>query len=313
MKRSPANTSFGRTQPAMAMSAARFDDVPLSILAKHVRLSPFQLHRMFLATAGETPKQFGLRLRLSRAAALLLTERQAVLNIALSCGFRSHEVFTRAFRRRFGMTPRAYRARGFATPINAREAKSHRAIVRQVAPCISLFHMQQPSPGNDMSYDIVKKDLTAQPVLVVRRRVKRSEIAATIGAVLPGIFQYAQQRGLALSGHPFTRYLESGPGMVTMEPGMRITGGSGALSLAGAVGAVADDGVVEDALPGGSVASTIHVGTYETLPQAYAALEIWMDSQGLRSAGAPWEAYITDPAEHPDPKDWRTEVCWPVK
>jgi effector-binding domain-containing protein len=95
--------------------------------------------------------------------------------------------------------------------------------------------------------------------------------------------------------------------MVTMEPGMRITGGSGAPSPGAA------EGVVEDTLPGGSVASTIHAGTYDTLTHAYAALEIWIDSQGLRPAGAPWEAYITDPAEHPDPRDWRTEVLWPVK
>jgi effector-binding domain-containing protein len=66
-------------------------------------------------------------------------------------------------------------------------------------------------------------------------------------------------------------------------------------------------------LPGGTVASTIHAGTYETLPEAYAALEVWIESHGLQSAGVPWEEYITDPAEHPDPKDWRTEVLWPVR
>jgi len=299
---------FSRAQSAIALSAARLeDDVPLSALAERARLSPFHLHRVFSAAAGETPKQFGSRLRLNQAAALLLTGSRPVLAIALACGFHSHEVFIRAFRRRFGMTPSAYRARGFVTPVNAREAEAHRATVRRVAPCIRLFHNEPPATRSDMSYDVVKKDLTVQPVLVVRKRVKRSDIAATIGAVLPSIFQYAQQRGLALAGHPFTRYVELGPGMVTMEPGMRITRGAGSVSTASM------EGVVEDMLPGGSVASTIHAGTYEGLPEAYAALEIWIDSQGLQPAGAPWEAYITDPAEHPDPKDWRTEVFWPVK
>src|SRR5262245_33867282 len=114
MKGSRAQVPFGRAQPAMALSAARLDDqVPLSALAAASRLSRFHLHRLFSAAAGETPKQFGMRLRLNRAAALLLTGRQSVRRISLSCGFRSHEVFTRAFRRHFGMTPRAYRARGF--------------------------------------------------------------------------------------------------------------------------------------------------------------------------------------------------------
>lgn len=158
-----------------------------------------------------------------------------------------------------------------------------------------------------MSYEVVKKELTAQPVLVVRKRIERTEIAATIGSVLPGIFHYAQQRGLALSGHPFTRYPQIGPGMVTIEPGMRIAGGSGSAP------STTVEGVIEDTLPAGPAATTIHSGTYDTLSQAYAALEVWIESHGFESAGAPWEDYITDPAEHPDPQDWKTEVLWPIR
>jgi AraC family transcriptional regulator len=57
----------------------------------------------------------------------------------------------------------------------------------------------------------------------------------------------------------------------------------------------------------------VHAGPYDTLQEAYAALETWMESEGLPPAGPPWESYITDPGEHPDPKDWKTEVSWPVK
>ena len=112
-----------------------------------------------------------------------------------------------------------------------------------------------------MSYDIVKKELAVQPVLVVRKRVQRTDIATTIANVLPGIFQYAQQRRLALSGHPFTRYPQIGPGMVTMEPGMRISGASDAAGTA-------VEGVAEDTLPAGPAATTIHAGPCETLQQA---------------------------------------------
>ncbi len=59
---------------------------------------------------GETPKQYTLRLRLERAVARLITSGDAVLDIALALGLNSHEVFTRAFRRRFGCTPAADRA-----------------------------------------------------------------------------------------------------------------------------------------------------------------------------------------------------------
>jgi AraC family transcriptional regulator len=292
------------------MSAAQVDaQAPLSVLAEHAGVSPFHLHRVFSAVAGETPKQYGLRLRLNRAAAALLTTREPVLRIAMTCGFNSAEVFTRAFRRRFGMTPTAYRTRGFSSDVPKHGVAAHRTTIDRVSPCIGLFHvaLEWPSARSDMSYDVVKKELAAQPVLVVRKRIKRTDIAATIGSVLPGIFQYAQQRGLALSGHPFSRYPEIGPGMVTIEPGMRISAGSSAASTTD-VG-----GVIEDALPAGPAATTIHSGGYETLSQAYAALEVWIESHGFEPAGAPWEDYITDPAEHPDPKDWKTEVLWPIR
>ena len=37
-----------------------------------------------------------------------------------------------------------------------------------------------------------------------------------------------------------------------------------------------------------------------------------MEQNGLAPGGAPWEYYVTDPAAHPDPADWRTEIFWPV-
>ena len=64
---------------------------------------------------------------------------------------------------------------------------------------------------------------------------------------------------------------------------------------------------------GGPAAVAVHMGPYDKLQETYAAMERWMQQQGVRAAGAPWESYITDPADHPDPADWRTEVYWPLR
>jgi AraC family transcriptional regulator len=48
---------------------------------------------------------------LDRAAAALLLGDRSILEIALDSGFASHQLFTSAFLRRFGMTPRAYQTR----------------------------------------------------------------------------------------------------------------------------------------------------------------------------------------------------------
>jgi len=297
---------FQQVQPVLAFAAANLDeDVSLSALAARAGLSPFHLHRVFSAAAGETPKRFTLRLRLGRAAVMLLTGEDSVLNVALSCGFQSHEAFCRAFRRRFGMSPSAYRARGFVNSVDTVQARKHAVLVNQVNPCVGLYYVSEELRSENMTYAITKKEIPPQPVLVVRRRVKRSEIASTIAEVLPRIFQYAQQNGIALAGLPFTRYVEAGLGMLTIEPGMRV-------AASGQGPGPVDAEVLSDTLPGGPVAMTLHAGPYDQLHEAYAAIEEWMKAEGLAAAGAPWESYVTDPADYPDPADWKTEVFWPL-
>src|ERR1700722_11723931 len=133
----PPAMPFQGILPLLGFAAAHLDeDVSLRVLAERAGLSPFHLHRVFSAVAGETPKQYTLRLRLGRAAAMLLTGEDSVLSVALACGFQSHEAFSRAFRRRFGMTPRAYRARGF-TPGSER-TEEHERQVNRVGPCVGL-------------------------------------------------------------------------------------------------------------------------------------------------------------------------------
>jgi AraC-like DNA-binding protein/effector-binding domain-containing protein len=291
----------------VAYAAAHLDqDVSLAALAGQAGLSTFHLHRVFSAAAGETPKQFTLRLRLGRAAAMLLTSEDAVLDIALDCGFQSHEAFSRAFRKRFGMTPSDYRARGFADRSGTPQAARHRVLVDKIGPCIKLFQTQQDGrpQKNEMAYSITKKEIPAQPVLVVRRRIKPAEVAATLAEVLGHVFQYAQQNGIAMAGQPFTRYLEWGPGLWTIEAGLPVTANTRETPP--------EANVRADALPGGWVATATHTGSYDKLGEAHAAIQQWIEAEGLTSAGAPWEIYTTDPADFPDPKDWKTEVFWPI-
>jgi len=152
-----------------------------------------------------------------------------------------------------------------------------------------------------MDYSITKKEIPPQPVLVVRRRVKPSEIAATLAAEFHRIFLHAQKTGAVMAGQPLTRYVEWGPGLVTIEPGLPITApGSG------------EGDIAADTLPGGLAATTTHFGAYDKLTEAHAAVQVWIEAQGLSPRGAPWEIYVTDPGDYPDPKDWKTEIFWPL-
>lgn len=74
----------------------------------------------------------------------------------------------------------------------------------------------------------------------------------------------------------------------------------------------ADGNVKPGALPAGPAARAIHVGSYETLRDSYAAVAAWQERVGRTPSGGPWEVYITDPSTEPDPTRWRTEILWPL-
>ena len=108
----------------------------ISKLSAETGQSMFHAHRVLRAALGETPKHFTLRLRIDRAAAALISSRDSILDIALECGFESHEAFCRAFRRRYRMSPSAYRKRGQISS----NAHAYADWVDEVGPCIGLYH-----------------------------------------------------------------------------------------------------------------------------------------------------------------------------
>jgi len=254
---------------------------------------------------GETPKQYTLRLSLERAAARLITSDDAVLDIALAAGFNSHEVFTRAFRRVFGRTPAAYRRsfRRRPAPIRSR----HAALVQTSGPCIGLYHITVDSESRRSqmpTLSIERRDLSPQPFIFVQTKAGRHEIAKAIAEGLGKAFPYVMQKGLPIAGRPTARYLTAGPGLFDMQIGVPIATAS--------LGAGEGD-VQAGELPGGATAVGVHAGSYDSLSETYAAMERWMESNGYRPGGGAWESYVTDPAEFPDAKDWRTEVYWPLE
>src|SRR5262245_11170753 len=153
-----------------------------------------------------------------------------------------------------------------------------------------------------MSIQVSRKELQPQNALVIRRRCTRDDIAKTLGETLSRVFAWAQQHGVPFAGQPFTRYLPSGPGLLSIEAGLPIAAPS-----------PGEGEIMAVELPAGPAAVGIHDGSYETLGQTHAAIERWIEANRLEAGGAPWEVYVTDPAHHPSPADWRTEVVYPLR
>lgn len=104
-----ANDRFGELASWMVEHLR--NDLSLEALAKRVCLSPRHCARRFKQTFGATPAAFVQNLRVEEARRRLTERTQTIETIAASVGFRSDDVFRRAFERRFGVQPRSYRSR----------------------------------------------------------------------------------------------------------------------------------------------------------------------------------------------------------
>lgn len=85
------------------------DDLSLDTLADVAGFSRFHFHRVFKSVTEETISDMVMRLRLERAAALLRAKpKLPITDAAFECGFKSVAVFSRAFKKHFGLNARQW-------------------------------------------------------------------------------------------------------------------------------------------------------------------------------------------------------------
>lgn len=219
----------------------------LPALAAEVGISPWQLQRGFKAALGESPKACVERLRLERGAFRMLVQDAGLLEIALDCGFQTPETFSRAFRRRHGQTPQAWRRQHWArlaaaAPAGAVEeplAAAHYDL--SATRLVRLHNLHLATVRHVGPYADVPESLFDQlDAWANRRQLPTRRHWLGIGHDAPGVTPSAHLRfdAALVVGAPF-------------EP---------------------EGDVVHRILPGKSVALTTHVGSYSTLPQAYAQI-----------------------------------------
>ena len=81
----------------------------LDELGRHIGLSRSALHEHFVQLVGVPPMQYLAQWRMQAAARRLLESRASIAAIALDSGYESEAAFVRAFKRRIGKPPGAWR------------------------------------------------------------------------------------------------------------------------------------------------------------------------------------------------------------
>jgi hypothetical protein len=146
-----------------------------------------------------------------------------------------------------------------------------------------------------MGYTVEVAERQPERTAVVVGRVPHDGVGPFIGEALGEVLAVVGEP--AVAGMPFCRIDIDGDGFL-LEVGFPVRD---PIERTGRV--------VPSRLPGGETATVMHVGSYDSVPGAYFAIEQWMSEQGCFAAGRPWESYLDGP-EVPQP---RTLVCWPFR
>lgn len=138
-------------------------------------------------------------------------------------------------------------------------------------------------------YQVAMDELRPQPVAVVRGHIEVAEIPAFLGDAFGEAVRVMTDQHLTPAGPPFARWRPTGEAF-DVDAGFPVSA------------PVTPDGRVEaDTLPGGPVATVMHIGDYGAVSAAYVFVAEWLGAHGYVSAGEPWECYLDGP-EVPDPK-----------
>ena len=88
------------------------EQITLYMLAASAGYSPWHSARIFKELTGKAPFEYIRSLRLAKAAIKLSDRDARIVDVALEFVFNSHEGFTRAFSKEFGVTPQNFRRNG---------------------------------------------------------------------------------------------------------------------------------------------------------------------------------------------------------
>ena len=147
-----------------------------------------------------------------------------------------------------------------------------------------------------MEYDVRSITVEESPTAVVAAATTWERFRAEWGAMLDQVWAFLRSTDLDLGapdGRNVMLYLDDVP---HVEVGVEVTR---TFEPSGRV--------VPSVLPAGTVAMTVHQGSYDGLGTAHKAVLDWCAARDLKVAGTRWEVYghMRDPAAEPE-----TTICW---
>lgn len=267
-------------------------DLSPETLAEQACFSVVHFHRIFKGMIGESLKEHVRRLRLERSAYRLCYTESSVIDIALDAGFESPETFSRAFKKRFLISPSDFRNNSRAMLAPGGEGK----INYHPNPSIAEFELDKTP--HTCKVDIRIREETQ--VVFIRHLGPYFEVQIA----WEKICGWGYDNGFLGAETEFLGLSYDDP---DITPGEKIRYDA-CFSVTEEVKTPPEMGM--QIIPGGKFAVTTHYGSYEGIHAAYRELYgKWLPSSGyqLKNSVPTFEKYIKVPPDVP-PEEAVTEI-----
>ena len=134
-----------------------------------------------------------------------------------------------------------------------------------------------------------------------------SNISKIMGQQYGSIGMFMGQNNIAFAGMPFTIYHD-----MNMENGTVIM--SNAIPVKDKIVITSDSNILCDYLPKMKVLKATLKGNYSNLSEAWKTTMKYIAENDIEQSELnPFEIYMTDPGDFPNPADWITEIYIPIK
>jgi len=297
----------------------------LDTLARVANFSRFHFHRLFSALVGETLNSFIKRLRLEKAASMLIKNLSyTITDIAFKVGFNSSAAFSRAFRDYFKISPSQFRNGGYKKIIkklklfykndnsNSKDSK--------VLSKDSKTYSNNSQEWNTSSYYIDDRTFRSKRRLAMKVEVKdmpEMHVAYFrhigsyhgVGKAFENLFRWAGARGLIKFPETKILALYHDDPEVTEEGKLRSSACitvSEETEVSGEIG--------KTTVSGGKYACARFEIKEDEFQEAWnSVMRDWMPESGYQPDDRPcYELYHSDPKKHPEGK-MILDICVPVK
>ncbi|MFC1953639.1 GyrI-like domain-containing protein [Chloroflexota bacterium] len=297
-------------------------DLSLKELASEAHFSPFHFHRIFGAMVGETLNNFIKRLRVEKAASMLVqNHRKSITEIALECGFSGSSTFARAFQEAFGMS--ASNWRGGVYQGNSKNGKTDNKESQPVGniqqdfdiyPSYSDSNTKQiwrveMKSNKELITDVEVKEVQEMNIAYIRHIGPYAGDEQLFGKLFNKLCTWAGPRGLLNS--PDTKFItiyHDNPDItdesklrtdvcITVPPDTGIDGEIGKAAIPAGYYAIAHFEINADQF--GDAWNAVYGG--------------WLPESGYQPDDRPcFELYLGEPSQHPEGKHL-VDIYAPVK